>query len=46
LVSTTTRSPAEMNGGHSAGGSSGASFLRKALDRTFFPELYSVRARV
>jgi tryptophan 2,3-dioxygenase len=25
------------------GGSSGASFLRKALDRTFFPELYSVR---
>jgi tryptophan 2,3-dioxygenase len=25
------------------GGSSGATFLRKALDRTFFPELYSVR---
>lgn len=25
------------------GGSSGASFLRKALDRTFFPEVYSVR---
>jgi tryptophan 2,3-dioxygenase len=25
------------------GGSSGASFLRKALERTFFPELYSVR---
>ncbi|HEX8094610.1 tryptophan 2,3-dioxygenase [Jatrophihabitans sp.] len=25
------------------GGSSGAAFLRKALDRTFFPELYSVR---
>jgi tryptophan 2,3-dioxygenase len=25
------------------GGSSGAGFLRKALDRTFFPELYSVR---
>ena len=26
------------------GGSSGASFLRKALDKTFFPELYAVRA--
>jgi tryptophan 2,3-dioxygenase len=25
------------------GGSSGATFLRKALDKTFFPELYSVR---
>ncbi len=25
------------------GGSSGASFLSKALDKTFFPELYSVR---
>ena len=25
------------------GGSSGATFLRRALERTFFPELYSVR---
>ena len=33
-----------MIGGKSGtGGSSGAAFLRKALDRTFFPELYSVR---
>ncbi len=28
------------------GGSSGVSFLRRALDLTFFPELYEVRARV
>jgi tryptophan 2,3-dioxygenase len=28
------------------GGSSGVSFLRKALDLTFFPELYEVRARI
>ncbi|WP_425565422.1 tryptophan 2,3-dioxygenase [Pedococcus aerophilus] len=28
------------------GGSSGVSFLRRALDLTFFPELYAVRARV
>jgi tryptophan 2,3-dioxygenase len=28
------------------GGSSGVDFLRRALDLTFFPELYSVRARV
>ena len=28
------------------GGSSGVNFLRKALDLTFFPELYAVRAVV
>ncbi|MFI5953997.1 tryptophan 2,3-dioxygenase [Cryptosporangium sp. NPDC051539] len=28
------------------GGSSGVPFLRRALDLTFFPELYSVRARL
>ena len=28
------------------GGSSGVSFLRRALDLTFFPELYEVRARI
>ena len=28
------------------GGSSGVAFLRRALDLTFFPELYEVRARV
>ena len=28
------------------GGSSGVDFLRKALDLTFFPELYEVRARI
>jgi tryptophan 2,3-dioxygenase len=28
------------------GGSSGVDFLRRALDLTFFPELYAVRARV
>ncbi|NYG07600.1 tryptophan 2,3-dioxygenase [Phycicoccus badiiscoriae] len=28
------------------GGSSGVDFLRRALDLTFFPELYSVRSRV
>jgi tryptophan 2,3-dioxygenase len=28
------------------GGSSGVDFLRKALDLTFFPELYAVRTRV
>ena len=28
------------------GGSSGVSFLRKALDLTFFPELYEVRTRI
>lgn len=28
------------------GGSSGVGFLRRALDLTFFPELYAVRARV
>ena len=28
------------------GGSSGVDFLRRALDLTFFPELYTVRARV
>ncbi|WP_205751961.1 tryptophan 2,3-dioxygenase [Cryptosporangium phraense] len=28
------------------GGSSGVPFLRRALDLTFFPELYSVRARI
>jgi tryptophan 2,3-dioxygenase len=28
------------------GGSSGVPFLRKALDLTFFPELYSVRAEI
>ena len=28
------------------GGSSGVDFLRRALDLTFFPELYSVRTRV
>jgi tryptophan 2,3-dioxygenase len=32
-----------IGGKMGTGGSSGASFLRKALDRTFFPELYSVR---
>lgn len=28
------------------GGSSGVAFLRRALDLTFFPELYDVRARI
>ncbi|QIK76725.1 tryptophan 2,3-dioxygenase [Nocardioides piscis] len=28
------------------GGSSGVSFLRRALDLTFFPELYEVRSRI
>ena len=28
------------------GGSSGVDFLRRALDLTFFPELYAVRTRV
>ena len=28
------------------GGSSGVDFLRRALDLTFFPELYTVRTRV
>ncbi|MEO9151720.1 MAG: tryptophan 2,3-dioxygenase [Lapillicoccus sp.] len=28
------------------GGSSGVDFLRRALDLTFFPELYAVRARI
>jgi tryptophan 2,3-dioxygenase len=28
------------------GGSSGVAFLRRALDLTFFPELYEVRARI
>ena len=28
------------------GGSSGVAFLRRALDLTFFPELYAVRVRV
>ena len=28
------------------GGSSGAGFLRRALDLTFFPELYAVRTEI
>jgi tryptophan 2,3-dioxygenase len=28
------------------GGSSGVSFLKRALDLTFFPELYEVRTRI
>ena len=28
------------------GGSSGVAFLRRALDLTFFPELYEVRTRI
>ena len=28
------------------GGSSGVAFLRRALDRSFFPELYAVRNQV
>jgi tryptophan 2,3-dioxygenase len=28
------------------GGSSGVSFLQKALDLTFFPELYAVRTEI
>ena len=28
------------------GGSSGVAFLRRALDLTFFPELYAVRTRL
>ncbi len=28
------------------GGSSGVDFLRRALDLTFFPELYAVRAEI
>jgi tryptophan 2,3-dioxygenase len=34
--------------GHKAGtgGSSGVDFLRRALDLTFFPELYAVRTRI
>ncbi len=34
--------------GHKSGtgGSSGVDFLRRALDITFFPELFAVRSRV
>jgi len=32
--------------GRGTGGSSGADFLRKALDLTFFPELYAVRSEI
>jgi tryptophan 2,3-dioxygenase len=28
------------------GGSSGVDFLKRALDLTFFPELYSVRTQI
>jgi tryptophan 2,3-dioxygenase len=28
------------------GGSSGVAFLRRALDLTFFPEIYSVRTEI
>ncbi|MEO7060911.1 MAG: tryptophan 2,3-dioxygenase family protein [Lapillicoccus sp.] len=31
---------------HGTGGSSGIDFLRRALDLTFFPELYAVRAQI
>ncbi len=31
---------------HGTGGSSGVDFLRRALDLTFFPELYEVRTRI
>jgi tryptophan 2,3-dioxygenase len=31
---------------HGTGGSSGVDFLRKALDLTFFPELYAVRTEI
>ncbi|HEX4622657.1 MAG TPA: tryptophan 2,3-dioxygenase family protein, partial [Myxococcaceae bacterium] len=31
---------------HGTGGSSGVQFLRKALDLTFFPELWDVRTEL
>ena len=40
---TVTRMIGEKPG---TGGSSGFGFLRRALDLTFFPELYAVRTRV
>jgi tryptophan 2,3-dioxygenase len=35
-----------IGGKRGTGGSSGVSFLRRALDLTFFPELMSVRTRI
>ncbi|WP_306233610.1 tryptophan 2,3-dioxygenase [Agrococcus beijingensis] len=40
---TVTRTIGEKPG---TGGSSGVGFLRRALDLTFFPELYAVRTRI
>ena len=31
---------------HGTGGSSGAAFLQRALELTFFPELYTVRTEI
>ena len=31
---------------HGTGGSSGAAFLQKALELTFFPELFAVRTQI
>lgn len=35
-----------IGGKPGTGGSSGVPFLRRALDLTFFPELYEVRSRI
>ncbi len=35
-----------IGGAPGTGGSAGVAFLRKALDQTFFPELYAVRGRI
>lgn len=35
-----------IGGAPGTGGSSGVAFLRRALDQTFFPELYTVRAQI
>ena len=36
----------EVGSKSGTGGSSGVPFLRRALDLTFFPELYAVRAEI
>ncbi len=35
-----------IGGKSGTGGSTGIAFLRRALDLTFFPELYSVRGQI
>ena len=41
-----TRSTRIIGSKRGTGGSSGVPFLRRALDLTFFPELYDVRTRI